>query len=298
MKKILRWTGWVVLGLAGVVMLAAAGVYGVSAANIAKTYDVALADVAIPADSAAVAHGRHVVRAIAKCGDCHGADFAGKTFLNDPLLGRIVAPNITPAGVVRDYTNADWVRTIRHGVKPDGRSAIIMPSYEFYHLTDEDLGAVVAYLKTLPPVHNDTLPALRFGPVGRVIVATNAFPALVATAIDHDAPRPAPPAVAETAEYGRYLANIGCVGCHGATLHGGKPPAPPAPDITTASGRTKGWTKEQFAVALRAGLRPDGTMISTEMPWNSTTEMSDVEIGAIWAYLNTLAPAPAANGER
>ena len=110
--------------------------------------------------------------------------------------------------------------------------------------------------------------------------------------------RQAPPAVAETAEYGKYLAAVGCVGCHGPSLHGGAPPAPPAPDITTASGVTSGWTHEDFRIALRAGLRPNGTKIDTSMPWNLTTELSDVEIGALWAYINSLSPTYLVAGAR
>ena len=298
MKRVLKWLGIGAGGLAGVSVLAIAGIYGVSQKKIAQRFDVTPEAVAVAYDDATLARGRHVSRAISKCVDCHGADYAGRTFLNDPMLGRIVAPNLTPAGVTAGYTDADWVRAIRHGVKRDGRSALIMPSYEFWHLTDQDLGALVAFLKALPPVMNDTLPKMRLGPMGRFIIATGAFPALAATAIDHDAPRPAPPAVAETAEYGKYLAAVGCVGCHGPSLHGGAPPAPPAPDITTASGVTSGWTLDDFRIALRAGLRPDGTKIDTSMPWNLTTELSDVEIGALWAYINSLSPTYLVAGAR
>ena len=293
MRKLLKWLGIGTGSLAGVGILAFAGLYIASERAIAHTYDVTPAPLVIPTDSASITHGRHVARAIAKCLACHGKDYSGGKFVDDPMLGRIVASNITPAGVVANYTDADWVRVLRHGVKPDGRSVIVMPSYEFTHLSDEDLAAVIAYMKTLPAAVNDTLPTMRFGPMGRFLTATGAFPVLSATVIDHDAPRPVAPVPAPTAEYGKYVASIGCVGCHGPTMQGGKPPAT-GPDVTPL-GRTAGWTADDFRLVLRAGKRPDGTVVSTEMPWGLTTEMTDTEIAAVWAYLQTVkAPATVA----
>jgi mono/diheme cytochrome c family protein len=294
MKKALRWLGIGAGTLAGVVLLAVAAVYGVSRSRMAEHYDVPVAAIEIPTDSAAVAHGRHMTRAIAKCGACHGNNYEGQVFFEDPLFGRGYAPNITPAGIVADYTDQDWVRALRHGLKPDGRSLQVMPSYEFYHLSDEDLGAVIAYMKSLPPVQSgDGSP--RRGPLYHLLVAGDLFPILPARVIDHNAPRPEAPAVAPSPEYGRYIAEIGCVSCHGPTLQGAKPPAT-GPDITQF-GRTAGWTEADFRLALRAGKRPDGTVIDPEMPWNLTTEMTDVEIAAVWAYVQSLgAPARTAQG--
>ena len=293
MKKLLKWLGIGTGSLAGVAVLAVATIYVMSERAIARTYAVTPAPIVIPTDSAGIEHGRHVARAIAKCLACHGKDYTGKVFVDDPMLGRITAPNITPAGVVSGYTDADWVRALRHGIKRDGRSVVVMPSYEFNHLSDEDLGAVIAYMKTLKPATDDTVSSMRFGPMGRFLIATDAFPVLSATVIDHDATRPAPPTAAASPEYGKYIVSIGCVGCHGPTMQGGKAPAT-GPDVTPY-GRTAGWTEEEFRLVLRAGKRPDGTVVSTEMPWSLTSEMTDTEIAAVWAYLKSVQPVPVAN---
>ncbi|HSJ16316.1 MAG TPA: c-type cytochrome [Longimicrobiales bacterium] len=293
MRKWVDRLGW---GLAAIVGLVAIGVgvlYSMSALRASQRHDVPAVTLHIPSDSAAVARGRHVSRAVAKCLDCHGDDYAGKVMVDDPAFGRLVAPNLTPAGVVADYTDADWVRAIRHGVSTRDRSLRVMPSYEYYHLSDDDLADLVAYLKTLPPATRE-LPPFRLGPIAHFLIVANKFPVLAAEAIDHFAERAPAPVPAETPEYGRYLADIGCVGCHGPQLRGGLPPMT-GPDITPG-GRLAGWTRADFTLALRAGKRPDNTVLSQEMPWRRTLELSDVELGALWAYLQELHPQVALRG--
>jgi mono/diheme cytochrome c family protein len=286
MKKVLKWLGLGAGSVASLALAALGVLHVISAQHIARVHAVEPAPLAIPADSASIERGRHVVRVIAKCQACHGSHFEGSVFLEDPMIGRISASNITPAGVVANYTDRDWIRAIRHGVKPDGRSTIIMPSYEFHPMSAEDLAASIAYLKTLEPVEH-TPPAMRLGPMARMLIATGMFPILPADAIDHAAPFEPAPAAAATPEYGSYLASIGCVGCHGPTLQGAKPPAT-GPDITPR-GRLAGWTEEDFRLMMRSGKRPDGTVVDTEMPWNLTAGMTDIELAAVWAYLQALA---------
>jgi hypothetical protein len=86
-----------------------------------------------------------------------------------PGLVTLAIPNLTTgAGGVGDTnTDEDWVRAIRHGVGHDGRGLALMPSAVFYYLSDEDLGALIAYLKSLPPVDNE-MPGTDLGPVGRI----------------------------------------------------------------------------------------------------------------------------------
>ena len=114
------------------------------------------------------------------------------------------------------------MRAIRHGVGPDDKPLLIMPSEYFNKLSDQDLGDVIAYIKSLPPVDNDQ-PKAKPGPVGRLLILVESE-FLPARLIDHDAPRPVPPAKGVTEEYGEYLATI-CTICHGEPLSGG-----PAPD--------------------------------------------------------------------
>ena len=65
------------------------------------------------------------------------------------MIGTLRAPNLTPGGVGGTYTDTDWIRALRHGVAPDGTPLVFMPSWEYYYLSKEDLGALIAYLKQL-----------------------------------------------------------------------------------------------------------------------------------------------------
>ena len=291
MRTFLRRLG---IGLGVLVLLlcvAAASLLVAGGRKLARTYAVTPHPPAEPApDSALLARGEHMATAIGKCAACHGDDFGGQVLVDDPALGRAVSANLTRGrgGVGGDYAMADWDRAVRHGVARDGRGLVIMPSDEFAPMSDADLAALVAYLRQLPPVDRE-LPRTQLRLVGRALFATNQLPLVPAARMDHDR-APENPVPGPTAEYGRYLASVGgCTGCHGPTLAGGptgEPGAPPAANLTpTGLGR---WTEADFFTALRDGRRPGGAAIAEAMPVRFTRLMTDDEIRAVWAYLQTV----------
>ena len=285
MPRWLRWTGRALGGLVLVVALAVAALYVVSTRHIRRTYDFPDSPVRAAADSASLARGRHLVEAIGKCQECHGADLGGKVWVDDPAFGRLAGSNLTPGrGGIGDATDADLERALRHGVGRGRRSLIFMPSEAFTSLTDEDLAALVGYLRTLPPVDRQ-LPVPKIGPVARALYLGGNLPLLPVTLIDHDEVRPdRSPAV--SVEYGEYLASLGgCRSCHGLALAGDA--NPDAPDITV--GRLRGWSEQDFFNALRQGRRPDRSVIDPEkMPWVRSGLMTDDEIRAVWMYMRSL----------
>ena len=156
-----------------------------------------------------------------------GANLAGRVFLDNPVIGLIATTNLTSGngGVGNELSDADWVQAIRHGVRPDGKPLLIMPAGEFYYLSDADLGAVIAYIKSLPPVDNE-LPAKKIGPLFRVAMTTMDVVFIPAEVIDHTVQRPISPEAGVTVEYGKYLA-ITCTSCHGPGFSGGPIPMVP-----------------------------------------------------------------------
>lgn len=298
MSQVLRWAGRILLAILLLVVLAAAGLYATSAYRLHQTYDVTVEDVPIPADSAAVARGRHVATT-RSCGDCHGSALAGSTAVDDPMIGTLEAPNLTPAGVGGTYTDTDWVRALRHGVAPDGTPLVFMPSFEYYYLSDEDLGALIAYLKQLPPTGQERSEP-QLGPMGRAFMVTGQGNfQLSAARIDHEAPRPEAPEPGPTAAYGEYLSHS-CVGCHGPDLAGGPisgapPDWPPAANITPHEDGIGSWSKEDFFQAMREKERPDGSSIDPVMPADMG-EMTDRELTALWTYLRTVEPKSGPDG--
>jgi cytochrome c553 len=299
--RALRWIGIVVGTLVALVLVTVGVVYALTERRIARHYEVTGRDVPTPEDSATIARGEHVAT-VRGCSECHAQGLKGQTFIDAPAVARLHAPNLTRgaggAGA-RYVSTSDWERAIRHGVDPSGRALIFMPAHEFYPLSDDDLGALISYIRNLPPVDH-VQPGQSVGPVGRGLFIAGLLPLVPAELIDHEALRPTAPAVGVTVEYGAYLATT-CTGCHGMTLSGGPiPGAPPematprniTPDSATGIGK---WALADFTRAVREGRRPDGTPLSKDMPSQLFQHFSDDEVAALWSYLRTV-PAKAYGG--
>lgn len=292
----LRRIGIVLGALAALIVVAAGVLLLVGDARVNQTYTVTAEPVAIPADAAGLARGRHIAETV--CTACHGANLAGGPVLNAPGFAVINAPNLTAGsgGVADEYkTDADWVRAIRHGVDPDTKSLLLMPSADFYYLSDADLGAVIAYVKSVPAVDNEVADK-SFSVPARILMGAGALNGLIEAAqIDQTGPRPAAPAAGVTAEYGHYLAQTRvCQNCHGPSLAGGANPDPNGPRVPniTPGGDLGKWKQADFVTALRTGATPDGRTLSDAMPWKVYSGLTDDELAAIWLYLQSLPAQP------
>ncbi len=290
MKKILKWLG-IILGALIIIVLAV--FYFKGDGLLKRTYSLPPDTISIPTDAASIARGRHFVGAI--CLDCHGPDLAGKNLIKAPFA-TIDSANLTPSasGAGSEFTDADWVRALRHGVDDKGRGLVVMPSQVFWNFNDQDLGDIVAYLKTLPPVdkqHNDPQANL----LGKIMIGAGLFGKYVvaASAINH-AQRPAVVPVGVTAQYGEYLVNVtGCHDCHGAQLAGGKSTKPGAIDAPnlTPGGDLKTWSRTDFINTLRTGVAPNLHKLKPEeMPWKYVSTYTDDELSAIFLHLQSLQP--------
>jgi mono/diheme cytochrome c family protein len=290
MKRLLKWVG-IVVGVIGVVIVAlVAYVYVASSRVMARTYTVTAPPVPIPSDPAAIARGKYLAENVAVCADCHGADLGGKVVEENAAMGRLVAANITRGrgGLPADYSDEDFVRVLTHGVKRDGKSVVFMPVVD-YVFTAEDLGALIAYVKSVPPVDR-TVPPMSVGPVARALGLFVNFPLASASMIDHSQPRLASrPDPADPVAAGRYLVtSAGCYACHTPQLTGGAGPPPGGSNITPVGIGT--WTQQDFVTALRTHRRPNGTAIAETMP-RAYGDMSDEDLARIFAYLRTVPPA-------
>ncbi len=251
-----------------------------------RVYEVPVEIIEVPTDQASVERGMHLVDTVLFCKECHGDDLGGRLQFNDPLTGRIAAQNLTSGagGIGSETTDEEWVLAIRHGVDESGNPLIEMPSEAFYSLSDEDLGAIIAYVKSVDPVDNE-LPERRLGPFYQLSILSN--PNLIpAEVIDHFEPRPPSPEPGATVAYGKYLATA-CRICHGPALSGG-PGAGAGLDLR-ASGDLADWSEQEFIMALRTGEVPRGEDLDPNlMPWERVGKLTDGELRAIWLYLRTL----------
>jgi mono/diheme cytochrome c family protein len=295
-RLLLRWLARVVLSLLALLTVATTSIYGVSERRFRGQFTVPEHRIAISSDSATITRGEHLAT-VRGCVECHGAGLAGNTVVDQPIIGRLAGPNLTLGGRGAELEPLDWERAVRHGVRRNGKPLIFMPSQEFTRLTDDDLAAIVAYARSVPPVRR-VMPASYAGPMLRALTVAGKVNVVSADSIDHARPHEAMVVVEATPAYGKYLAS-GCTGCHGDGLSGGRiPGAPPewgpAANITPAG--IGQWTEADFVRALRTGRRPDGTSIdSTVMPIRLLRQMTDVETAALYAYLRTVPARPYGN---
>lgn len=308
--KILKWTG---IAIPVVILVFVLGVF----IRQNRTFDAPYPDITASTDSTLIARGKYLVYGPAHCAHCHAPVFElERTERGEevPLDGgfefvlpvaTIVTPNITTdlltgIGAVSDQEIA---RSLRYGVGRDGRALFdFMP---FYDLSDEDLTAIISYLRTQEPVYIKR-PESSYSFVGK---ALKAF--VIKPMGDGEVPSPVPPG--ETLEYGKYLAEsvANCKGCHternlmtgafigtdytgnmafeivnkGKIVQGKHIVAPNlTPDPET--GVMAGWSEGDFIARFRAGRIIPGT----PMPWGPFSRLTDLELKAMYKYLRSLEP--------
>jgi len=270
-------------GLMTLVSAAALVLVFIGYAKLNRKHDNPVPRVSVDVTPERIAQGERFGRLCAAA--CHADDesppIEGSDFLEDaPPIGTFYAPNLTPTHL-GEWTDGEIIRAIREGVHRSGRSLLVMPSSVFRHLSDDDVQAIVAYLRAQPPVEPDT-PTNRLNVLGAIMAALGG-PFEVQPPLTEPVVAPAP---GPTAAHGGYLASVVCSLCHGADLGGIEAfLAPPLAGV----GRT--WTEEQFINFIRTGERPSGPPVDGElMPWEDLSGFfqDDDDLRAIFAHLGTL----------
>lgn len=231
--------------------------------------------------------GQRIYQVRAGCVECHGTDLAGKVAIDDPAIGTFYGSNLT---TIRDWSNEELARAIRFGVHRSGRSLQFMPSFDYVSLSREDLGSLIAYIRSVPPVEKQK-PENRIGALAAVLFTFGKMPILFAAeATPFEAGFQDKPAEAASIEFGSYLAQS-CTGCHGheyrgGPIPGGDPSWPPAASIRLG---TPEWDEAKFIKAMREGVSPTtGNPIRPPMPIALTQQLSETELSALWKFLSSL----------
>jgi len=280
-RRILRWAAWAITAIALLALLAVAYVYVASEQILRRTYTVALTPITLPDDSTAFIEGERLARVRGCFGGCHGVRFEGQVFFDDPKVARLVAPNLTDAAA--RWSDAELARIIRHGVRPNGRSVFSMPAHTFSGLSDDDLGAILAFLRHVPPEPGlqAELQARWLGRLGLVLGQYRPEAEL----IPHDS---TPPTAApqEPLAHGQYLARTICTECHGTDLHGA---AGSAPDLVIVAA----YSPETFTRLLRDGVPLDQRQLGLmgQVALKRFRNLTDREIADLYQYLAALKPA-------
>jgi mono/diheme cytochrome c family protein len=242
-------------------------------------------------DASQVARGRHLSEI--RCAGCHAPDFAHLDDLSGgtenyldppggPALGSLVAPNLTPAGTLGSATDEAIARAIRQGISVRGAPLLVMPSPGFRALSDSDLAALIAYLRTLAPVSR-AAPPRQLNLLAWLVLGIHLTEDSVVAPVTW--PVPDPPRDS-SAVYGRYLVEyLGCRDCHGVTLRGGRRGqlAPPGSDLKAFAAAHD---SSAFSRALRGGVGSAGIALDPRrMPWPEFARLTDEEVGAVRAFL-------------
>lgn len=284
MRRVLK----IVLAIVALGVLAAGGLVLYGDARRERKIDVPARAFAPATGSGALAAGQYLYETRG-CAECHGSTGEGKVIIDTPGGLHVKSPGLGAGSVTAGYKAADWDRAIRHGVSPARTPLLIMPSEDYNRLTDADLANLVAYIESLPP-HASTPGQIRFPVFMRGLYGAGLIRD-AAGKIDHAKPPSQPVPVGVTAQHGEYVAQM-CKGCHGEKLEGGKIPGappdwPPAANISAGAGSAMARYADaaQFRAMMREGKRPDGSAVSTVMPFASLSKMNDTDLDAMYLYL-------------
>jgi mono/diheme cytochrome c family protein len=293
-----------------------------------KVYQIPVPAVRASKDPSVLARGEYLVYGPAHCVECHTGSFddllkvgegakvalKGGTRFAAPPLGAIYSRNLTPdreTGIGR-YSDGEIARMMRWSVRPDGRASV-QPLMPFHNMSDEDMVAIISYLRAQPPVHNEVQPN-EWTTIGKVVKS------LSATFKPRDRQEVNPPATTPpdgTKARGEYLARYvaNCIGCHtrrddmtfvptAPEFAGGEEMEPATlqgadtsihfitPNLTPAkgSGLTKFPDRATFIARFKSGGRHHP---GSPMPWETFARMTESDIGALYDFLMSL---PAADG--
>jgi mono/diheme cytochrome c family protein len=276
-----------------------------AAALVGLTAGPALAD----AHADLVARGQYLVEGPMGCGNCHAAAGPMGPQPETPLVGRLVednaaftayAPNLTPASHIADWTDAELARAIREGIRPDGSViGMPMPFSAYRGISDDDLAAIVAYLRTRAPVEND-LPKSEY----RIPLPPTYGPPIETVAAK---------APGATAEYGEYVALTlaHCMECHSTMTPMGPDYTPGkglgaggfefhgpwgtsvAANVTSGEDGIGAYSDAELKAMIVSGTRADGAPMMPPMPYPYLARMTGEDLDAVVAYLRAL---PAVEG--
>ena len=297
MKKVFRWISIVLGLLVGLLLVVGTVLFLMGNARLNKSYDFPPSNIVIPTDAASIEYGRH--RAESLCQGCHGKDLSGiNNWFSAGPLGTIDSANLTSGegGFGREAaSDEDYVKAIRHGINSQGKPIFMPAVVSTAYLSDEDLGAIIAYVKSVPPVDYVTN-GQNFTPLAKILYTAGVLPQMPVEIVSHEIHVTAP-ARGVSAEYGEYMVNTNdCHLCHGPELNGGPHPDPTIKVISpnlTPGGEVAFWTEEQFITTIRTGTTPGGHELNPElMPWDYYRFMSDDELKAIFMYLQSAPKLP------
>ena len=269
-----------------------------------KKFDRQITGIKATTDSTVIARGKYLVLGPAHCYTCHIPDSAkheenreamigGKAFITP--FATFFTPNITSDKEtgIGAFSDEELAGAIRYNLNHSNRAMVGFMSYN--NMTDDDISAVISYLRTTPPIRN-VVPRHDYNIIGKILMRFLIKPVV-----------PSVPQVKPdtTAEYGKYLAYnvMNCNGCHtnrnsvgefiGEPFAGGHSWELQDATYTSANlthddstGRISHWNQDIFIQRFRVGR----VLEHSPMPWDAYRSMSDFDLTALYKFLHQLPP--------
>ncbi|MEL7533969.1 MAG: c-type cytochrome [Bacteroidota bacterium] len=286
MKRLLKW---IMIGLASLMtftLLATGLIYALSNRAMNQQYDYPLTDFKVVSDSNLVVEGARLAKVHGCSNGCHGDGGKGRQWLNLPGI-KVTTPNLPK--IFNTYSDAQLERSIRGGVKADGTSALMMPSPTYYYLTDYDLSALIAYFRSLAPeAAVGPEAAFSFGMDIRYRMSTGDY-RFVADIISQQGPRQSEVDTTNLLQFGHYLAETSCGGCHGADFMGSSIGSGPTPSLKVVAA----YSEAEFDRFLTTGIaKGERETRMSKIALKSFSHLTANELDALYAYFSDFAKAP------
>ena len=281
MAKVVRWCGYGIAFILGLLVVGAIAVWLLSSAKLnAKTQSHP--EQLVKPTASQLADSSRQLR-VFRCLDCHGSDLRGAVLVDDPKIARLYAPNLTL--IAASASDQQLARAIRQGIGTDGRALVAMPSATFSRLSDAETATLITAIRALPPGGQAT-PKREIGPLGRIGLVSGEYRTQPEEIAEYARKMPLDAGAEFSA--GRHMAASNCAECHGADLTGGEiEPGVTAPDLIIAGA----YDLPAFTRLMRTGVPPGGRKLKlmTSIAKDDFSHMTDGEIGALYGYLQARA---------
>jgi mono/diheme cytochrome c family protein len=276
MMRFVKWLGVFLGSLIGLAATALLVLWIGGSRVLNKTYDIPATSFVADPSTADLAEGQRLAQTRGCFNGCHGEGLQGEEFIADPIFGFFTAPDLTRAFVEKSDTELEHI--VRHGVHPDGRSTFLMPSASFYHMTDEDLNNIFAFIRSQD--RTDGLPPRMLpGPFALYMLMTNELPVEAELIAD------GAPFFAKDDEHylGKYIAFTVCSECHGMDFQG-------FTDFTPSLVSIAAYSRDDFHRLMSEGIAVGDRELElmSAVARSRFVHLTEEEESALYAFLKTL----------
>lgn len=270
-----RLTKTILLGVFTIAWFVAAFIYVKSMNIIGYQYVPEVRQLVAVTDADSLKEGERLARVYGCFDACHGERMDGNVVYEHALNGRLVAPNLTRS--VRQRTLPELEAIVRQGIGPDGTSVFVMPSASFAAMTDQELSAILAFIRSNPE-QLTRQPETDYGLLTRWRMVMGGLPAQATLGFQQPWRETFR---ANEARLGEYVATVACTQCHGLDFEG----QGAVPSLRAMND----YDEFEFVKLMKEGMGPGDRPVNQKAGLASSryVHLTDEEIEALFLFLKT-----------